>query len=188
MEMKKQERPSRKVVTKAPRKTTRGRKGEVGRSVVRVFADGSGRVNVGRGTVALMTGEDDVSTWTDEELKRGARIGSGKRLPHMIPLRVHMELVRRMTAKVQHRWAKELEAVVEVHLALIRDRKTPPATKMRAIEVVYDRLMGRAPEHVVLHDGDAPWKRLIANAIVGTDEQAALVEGEVEEMREEGNG
>jgi hypothetical protein len=41
---------------------------------------------------------------------------------------------------------------------------------------------------VVLDDGDAPWKRLIANAIVGTDEQAALVEGEVEEMREEGNG
>src|SRR5678816_4765825 len=59
-------------------------------------------VRVGTAGTAVLAGEDDLSEWTDEELKRGRRavqVGANKgkflgKEPIVVPKKLHDELVR----------------------------------------------------------------------------------------------
>lgn len=139
-------------------------------------------VRVGRTTVQIMKGGEDLSTWTDEELMRGARMKTS-RIPNVIPMAIYVELINRVTSQVRHRFAAELTVAVEQHMRLIKRRDTPPAVKLKAIELLYDRVMGKTPDHVVLHDADAPWRKLVASAIVG---EASQVEEAMAELQSSG--
>lgn len=171
-----------KVKVKEPRKSPKAK----GQGSLRKWKDGTGEVRVGRTVVKLMEGEEDCSSWTDEELMRGAPL-SVKRLPHVIPLMVYQELVKRIISKAQHRFAAELEMAIGKHIAIIKhiDPKDVTPTQWAAIRELEDRVMGKAAEHVVHHDGDAPWKKLVAESIVSSVEQipeeGEIVEGEVVE-------
>ena len=169
----------------------KGGKKSVGKSVVHVGKNGNaGYVKVGRTTIGLMTGEIDVSTWTDEELLAG-KPKNVRRTPHVIPTVVYNELIGRIMARVRHKFAAELEVAVQEHMKIIRDEDVPAAVRLAAIRELYDRVMGKAPDHVVLHDGgSAPWQRLTATAIVGNVDQVEdaladdiedgeIIEGEV---------
>lgn len=175
-----------KVAAKdVPRKAAtipKRRRPSTGKSVVRKWKDGSGEVRVGRTVVDLMTGETDYppEMWTDEELLRGAP-KSTARPPHVIPMVVYNELIRRVMSEVRHRFAAELEVAVDAHIKLIRNKKTPPQVRMVAIRELYDRVLGKPTEHVaIMTDGDAPWMKLMATAIVGNEAQAQEVEGKKE--------
>lgn len=167
------------TTVKIPRKAAsaakppkRKKAGSVGESHVYVQKDGTGMVQVGKGTVALMTGEDDVSDWTDEELIRGARMNV-KRLPHMIPRAVFDELNNRIITRVRHRFAAEMEVAVREHIRIINSRKASDAVKLKAIGMLYDRVLGKPTETVrVEHEGDPLYLQVVANAIVATPEQA----------------
>jgi hypothetical protein len=192
--------------TIAYRRPTKGKSkrppqsGVPGKSVVNRWKDGSGEVRVGKNTVDLMLGVEDVSNWSDEELMWGARRDKqGRRparMPHVIPLAVYQELVKRMKTKVMHRFAAELTRAVEKHMEVIKaiepsDGLTP--TELKAIEMLYDRVLGKAPEHITIDMGEK-WQSLVAGSIVATDDD--IVEGEIveEELlddveeRSEGNG
>lgn len=155
----------------------------VGASRVRVWKNGTGEIHVGKGVVETMLNPQDVADWTDEELMQGARrtINGHRpsRIPHVIPTVVYMELVKRMVAKTQHRFAAELEVAVSEHIKIIKNKNTKDSTRLRAIEVIYDRVMGKAPEHVVHHTDDAPWLKMISSAVVGNMDQARELEGEI---------
>ena len=184
--------------TKVPRKADTNRErakrrklgkdpNKIGQSVVREWKDGSGEVRVGRTVVRLLKGTSEypVEDWTDEELLRGAPMNVNH-LPHVIPMVVYMELTRRVMSKVQHRFAAELEVAVNEHIKMIKSEFTPESTKARLIEMLYERVMGKVPEHVELHAGGmAPWQKAIADSIVSMDPSAIgsgdeeVVEGEV---------
>jgi len=177
----------RKVEAKLPRKASGNAKEQakrkrdyVGKAVIHEWKDGSGEVRIGRTVVRMFKGEEDVSTWTDEELMRGAPM-SVMRIPNVIPMMVYTELVKRITSKVQHRFAAELQMAVNEHMKLINGRKVPPAVKLQAIKELYERVLGKPEEHLVVHDGDAPWRQMVASAIVGDMGQAKAIEGEIVE-------
>jgi hypothetical protein len=165
-----------------------------GEAVVNKWRDGSATIRIGRTVVDLMTGDSDypVEEWSDEELIRGAPMHVG-RIPNVIPMVVHVELVRRMMAEVKHRFAAEAMVAVDEHMRLIRasDDIVPANVKMTAIKEFYDRFMGKAPEHVTVNfDGAPPWQKMMASSIVSTEDQAkaleaeGIVEGEIVEEGE----
>jgi hypothetical protein len=154
------------------------------------WGDGSGEIRVGRTIVKMLKGEEDVSSWTTEELIRGAPMNV-KQVPTVIPAVVYVELVKRMQAEAQHRFAAELDVAIDMHMAIVKGittKRTKGGEKiainvtpvqMKAIEMIYDRVIGKPAETVVLHDGDAPWMQMMAEGIVGTVGDANIIDVEV---------
>jgi hypothetical protein len=142
----------------------------------RIFVDrsGKGRVTLGTSTVALLKGEEDVATWTDEELIRGAPMRITK-VPRIIPFQVYQELVNRMMAKARYTFVAELEYTVQKHMEIIKktNPKDPTPTQWNAIRELYDRVLGKAEQTVKIGvDMDNPFMKMVASAIVGNEEQA----------------
>jgi len=135
-----------------------------------------GTVRIPQSQVEVLYRSDDLSEWTDEEIIRGAR--RGQRIPPVIPMDVYQEALRRVTTKLQHRFVAEIQRCVDVHMAIINSKMTSPSVKLKAIEMIYDRVLGKAPEHIMVHDGDAPWRKMMAAAIVGNDVQAKELEAD----------
>lgn len=185
--------PPIKTVVDVPRKNGKGPNTKThAKTTVWEWADGSGVVRVGKGTVDIIKGREDVSTWTTEELKRGAPMRV-KRVPQLIPLIVYNELAKRLQSQVRNRFLRELELAVDKHMAIINninpESEVVSATEWNAIKELYDRVLGKPEEHVVHHDADLPYKAMLARAIVGSLEQAnEIIEGEVVEVGDDGSG
>ncbi len=63
------------------------------------MTDNRRKMVVSANTTAILSGEDNLSSWTDEELLRGQRrskrgLWEGKP-PAVVPMAVHKELIRR---------------------------------------------------------------------------------------------
>lgn len=179
------------------------------KSVIRVHRPKNGKqtgtIKVGRTVMQLFTGEIDVTEWTMEELFRGAPMNI-KVPPNVIPVHVYNELVRRVTMIARAEFSAHLEYSVEKHMAVIRGIQTMENNKgetiaidvtpvqLRAIELLYDRVMGKAPESIEMNvQVNAPWQQLMAKGIVADAEQLKektdkdeeeVVEGEIVEDEE----
>jgi len=149
--------------------------------------DGSGTILVGRQTLAVLEGEEDLSSWTDEELiagrKHNGKNGNGRALPAIVPIRVHQELVSRVTQQARHTFAAELKYAVEKHMKIIKhiDEEDPTPVQLKAIAMLYERILGKPVEHVALYNGgEVPgWKKAVTAGIVGTMEDGEVIEGEI---------
>ena len=153
--------------------------------------DESATIQVGRQTLAVIEGTEDLSDWTDDELiagfKAGGRNGQGKLPPKIVPIRVHQELVSRVTQTAKHRFAAELHYAVDKHMQIIKliDPSDPTPTQLKAIEMLYERILGKPTEHVALYNGgEIPaWQKAVAAGIVGSDQEAEeqIIDGEIVE-------
>ena len=105
---------------------------------------------------------------TDEEILRGRRHGDGKFNGPLVQWHPNDEHHQRIQAILRN--AQELlqESVAEgtrVLLKLIKDEQTPPNVRLRAIEVMYERVFGKAPQTVNLHM-DTPFERLMMGLVL----------------------
>lgn len=172
---------------------------------VHTWATGQGHVNVGKGTIDVLTGKEDLTKWSDEELMMGLRPHnnrSGNRRgmalqPRVIPVEIYQELASRIVSRVRHRFAAELEYAVNEHIKIIKAPfdVVPASVKLKAIELLYDRVMGKAEEHVQIDVRNTKWHRAIAMGIVATEQQAIeaakneaedIVEGEIVDEEDDG--
>jgi len=166
-----------------PKKTRVKIKNVDGKKIARTvydYGDGKqGLVRVGPEEIKIITGKMDFSTWSDEELIRGAK--GKKRRPSIIPAEVHQELARRIVNRIQHQFFAELAYAVKEHFKMIKDTTglVPPQVKLRAIEMLYDRVLGKPKENVTLELGGemAAWQKLVAEAIVPSIEQIKELQG-----------
>jgi hypothetical protein len=126
-------------------------------------------VRIGTMNTKLLTGQEDLSAWSDEELQRGQRKDrNGRwqgRKPRVVPKAVHDELVKRTLSKAQDLFRDNLVTAVEVLTDIVTDDSVEPKDKLRAIAMITDRVMGKAPERVEL-SGDTPWMVALTGAIV----------------------
>jgi len=122
----------------------------------------------------MLDGKEDFTTWTTEELLRGARMDvSNRHVPHVIPIMAHQELARRVVSHAQHRFVAELEYALQKHMEIIKymDAEDPTAVQWAAVKEIEDRVLGKATErHEVTMD--APFVEAFAASIVGSMEQA----------------
>lgn len=148
-------------------------------------------VRIGRGTTAVLTGREDLSTWTNEELERGQKMSVNGdfrgRPPQIIPKAIHDELVRRTLAKAQEVMRSNTVAAVEILVDIAKGADVEPKDKLKAIQMIMDRVMGKTPEKIDVTVGEKPaWEVALEHAIVGTDDDVDdVIEANAVELEDE---
>jgi hypothetical protein len=139
--------------------------------------DGTSLVRVGRTTVDILDGVDDLSQWDDSELLQGRRKVNGKfvgRKPKIVAAQLLAELNRRRFQRSADTLAGSLVDGAEALRDIITDETVDPATRIKGIELLYNRVLGLPKQSVDLHASieEPRWKRMVADAIVPTIEDA----------------
>lgn len=165
--------------------------------MVKTKQDGRGIVQVSKLTARIMNGQEDLSTWSEEELERGSRRGSDgkfRRPPTVVAKAVHDELVRRRMSAAYDLLRTNTYDAVEVLISIAKDTDADAAIRVKAAELILDRTLGKAPQTISLDvrsDGD-PWQQLVQAAVLPSvadalalmtaqEADSAIVEGEVVE-------
>jgi hypothetical protein len=146
-------------------------------------------VRLGRTQTRVLVGEDDLSDWTDEELRRGCRAirRNGRytgrftnKKPDVVPKKMHDELVRRTMSKANALLNENLLKAVECLVEIITDPQSENKDRIKAAQLVMDRVMGKAPERIEVRS-DAPWLLALQGGIVSVDNEADVIDVEDEE-------
>lgn len=161
------------------------KKADEGRS----HGDERALVRVGPANTKVLTGEDDLSEWDDEELRRGQRRDKNGRFqgraPVIVPKRIHDELVRRTIAGAGKLLQENLTVAVEMLIEVVKGQDTEDKDKIKAIGMVMDRVMGKTPEKVE-HVGETPkWQIAMQNGIVTVNDPAVVTDEEEDAYGEE---
>jgi hypothetical protein len=136
-------------------------------------------VRISATAAAIVYDGVDLSDWDDQELIRGQRRnrngGWQGRKPRLVPAALTKELNRRRFSRAFELLNDSLVEATKVLLAIAKDKNAANKDRLRAIEIIYERALGKPQEHVQLdihQDGPTPWQRLMVKAIVGTVDQA----------------
>jgi hypothetical protein len=141
---------------------------------VRVTADGRGLARVSKTNVAIINGDEDLSTWDDEELERGIRRGPDgrfRRPPILVARAVHDELVKRRMSKAYDLLRESTYEAVVVLREVALDKEADAKVRVEAASTILDRVLGKAPQAVALEvSGDPAWAKLMASAIISAND------------------
>jgi hypothetical protein len=144
-------------------------------------------MRIGRSNTKVITGQDDLSDWTDEELRQGRRLSKNEtfvgRPPKMVPKVLHDELVRRTIAGANDLMRDNLEAAVMMLVKLAKSPAVEAKDRLRAINMIMERVMGKSPDKVEI-TGNAPWMVALQAGIVqvnGDGEQDDYTDEEIED-------
>jgi hypothetical protein len=185
--------PQRKSDRRATSESPRGsRKGAKKQPPKRRARDGSTTVTITPAAAGVIYDGDSLDDWDDEELLRGRRRNKNGRFvgrpPTVIPAALHKELTRRRYSKAHDLLADSLVDAALMLRSIINDELADAADRIKAAEVMFNRVVGRPREQVSLAiqtEGPAPWERLVSAAIVPNAEtalrlmQGAVIDGEV---------
>ncbi len=146
-------------------------------------------------TRAILRGDEDLSEWTDRELEYGTRKlpnGYWPPKPRTIASAVHDELVKRKLRQAVELVRVSTPRAIKLLVQILDDDEATNRDRIKAAEVILDRALGKAPEHVNLSLAGAipAWQRMIKDAVlVGTEEQArALPPKRVENEADDDEG
>lgn len=123
---------------------------------------------------------DDFTEWTNEELRRGAKKGHKAPAPGLIPRACHEELLRRQGTRAHMRMIEELDQVTEEYLAIAKGQALADPSRIRAIEGIMNRVLGKAPERVQI-SAEEPWMKALKQVIVVPDEDDDVIDIEAED-------
>lgn len=142
-------------------------------------------VRVGASASMVLAGEDDLSEWSDEELKRGMRcVQAGPRKgrfigkpPVVVPKKLHDELVRRTLSKANMLMLENSERAVQVLVAIVDDETIDAKDRLVAVRMILDRVMGKAPERIDFSvSGDPEWLQALRGGIVSVENEADVID------------
>lgn len=126
-------------------------------------------IPVGKTNLAILRGELDVSTWSDEELRRGQRRDRngnwGGRPPKIVPKAIHDELAKRTYDEASRIMKDNLVDAVTLFGDIVRNENVDMGVRLKAATVIVDRVLGRAPLTVQV-DLQPKWQAAIAHAVV----------------------
>jgi hypothetical protein len=152
------------------------------------------RVRVGKTNLAILNGDEDLSLWSEEELIRGQRRDRNGRWsgrpPKIVPAAVHNELVRRRLSAAGEVLRESLVDAVTLLREVVQDKDALYSDRIRAANLIMDRVLGKAPEQVRLSvSEEPPWAIAIRAAIgpapLGSPNGTRVVEAKaVTQLRE----
>jgi hypothetical protein len=157
----------RKAMTPAGLRKKKAREGSL-------RGDEQAFVRVSTTATKILVGDDDLSEWTDEELRRGRRMvrkagrNQGRfvgRDPIVVPKKLHDELVRRTMSKANALLNENLLAAVQCLIEICTDKQAEDK----------DRVMGKAPDKVEIRM-DAPWLLALQGGIVSVNNDADVID------------
>lgn len=142
-------------------------------------------MRIGKTNTKIITGQEDLSLWSDEELRRGQRKdkhGQWKgRPPKIVPKAIHDELVRRTMEKAVGLMNDNLTEAVQCLIDIVKGSDVEDKDRIKAASMIIDRVMGRTPEKVELSATVKPWQQAVQGGIV----RAPLDVIDVEEVDED---
>lgn len=146
--------------------------------------DGSAIVHVSPTTAGIVFDGQSLDDWDDEELMQGKRRDKNGhfsgRPAKVIPIQLHKELTRRRFSRAYDLMSDSLVDAALMLRSVVVDKKAPRGVRIRAAEVMFDRILGKPKESVSFNfqegeSGETPkWQKLAANAIIGTVAEAGL--------------
>lgn len=142
---------------------------------------GSGTsISLGRTNAAILSGEEDLTLWSEEELIRGQKKGKNGRWtgrkPKVVPTAVHHELTRRRMGQAYELMREDLVAAVQVLGDIVKDTEASNRDRLRAAELIMDRVLGKATERVEVKLAPEPWEQLLVGSVVDLPIETTAVE------------
>lgn len=142
-------------------------------------------VRLGKMNTKILTGQEDLSVWSDEELKRGQRKDKNGRWqgvkPKVIPKAIHDELVKRTLAKANQKLVENTEAAVEALVDIVKGADVEDKDRLRAIAMIMDRVLGKPADKVEFTGETPPWQLAIGTAIVSIKSSDVLGDDDADE-------
>lgn len=137
-------------------------------------------VRIGQMNTRILTGQEDLSTWEDEELKRGQRRDKNGRFqgkpPLVVPKALHDELIRRTMSRSHMILVEAVEdaatAVVEIMNGFYTEGEDDPKAKdrLKAAEMIMNRVLGKEPIKVEIAAFKAKYEEAFEAMIVPDDD------------------
>jgi hypothetical protein len=138
------------------------------------------KITLGKTNLAILSGEEDLTLWSEEELIRGQKKGKNGRWtgrkPKVVPTAVHHELTRRRMGQAYELMREDLVAAVQVLGDIVKDTEASNRDRLRAAELIMDRVLGKATERVEVKLAPEPWEQLVVSSIVDVDEHDRIIE------------
>ena len=131
----------------------------------------SNRIRLGRSNLAILNGDEDLTHWDEEELRRGRRRDKNGRWvgrdPIVVPKAIHNELVRRTLSEGNLRMNDNLYDAVDLLGTVVRDPAADYRDRITAAKIIVDRVMGKTPERIDVSVGlKAKWEDALDASVV----------------------
>jgi hypothetical protein len=142
------------------------RQGKKPRRSHKVDRHGRTEVRLGITMTNILVGNEDLSTWDVEELRHGRRRDkNGKfqgRPPTLLPRNLFEELAKRLFGEAQQKLLDMLMPALDALEAIIdgEDISKEDAIRLKAIESVMNRVLGKQPDTVVAAGADKKYQRI----------------------------
>lgn len=128
-----------------------------------------GLIRLGAANTRILTGQDDLSEWDDEELKMGQRRDKNGRFqsrkPTIVPKALHDEMIRRTLYNANEKMRDSLEDAITELVYIATSEACEAKDRLRAISMILDRVMGKAADKVEI-SGTVPWLLALQGGIV----------------------
>lgn len=146
-------------------------------------------VRVGKVNTRILTGQEDLSLWSDDELIRGQRKDKNGRWqgvkPKVVPKAIHDELVRRTLANAKVLFRDNLIDAVQKMVDIMNGADTEPKDALKAAQLIVDRVMGKVPDKIDLVVGEKPrWEAALEDALIVPDDED-FIEANAEEVEDD---
>ena len=147
-------------------------------------------VRMGASATAVMIGDEDLSEWNEEELRRGRRMAMRRGKlnffgpdPVVVPRQCVDELHKRILDKANEVMRTNLVAAVEHLTRIATGEEFDARDRIAATKMIMDRVMGKEPQKVEA-TVEVPWMQALRGGIVAVDPVDPVVdpddEGEVD--------
>lgn len=143
-----------------------------------------GYIRLGKSVTRILVGLEDVTTWTDEEIKRGRKRdkngGWRGRDPVVIPMALHEEAIKRTFEEAQELFREGLVPAVRYLTSIVEDNSVEDKDKLKAVGMILDRVLGKPVERVEINTEPDPWEEVVRVAIVSKPAIEVIETKEVE--------
>jgi hypothetical protein len=127
-------------------------------------------MRLGTSTTKVLLGEDSVEEWDDEELQHGRRRDKNNKFagldPIIVPKACYDEMVRRALINANNMLRENLSVAVQMLTDIIKDKNVEPRDKLKAVDMVMNRVMGKTPEKIEVSAHKESWQTAIEGSIV----------------------
>lgn len=114
----------------------------------------------GRTNLAILNGDDDLSTWDEDELLEGRRKNKhGKFVgikPKLVPTAIHNEIARRQMEQAVVEMRHSLVPAVRLLREVVENEEADYGYRIKAAQLIIERVMGKATERIQVEMAP-PW-------------------------------
>lgn len=151
------------------------------------IGDGRALATVSPTTANVLDGTDDLSSWDDEEVRRGQRRnrngGFSGRPPKLVPQALHAERHRRTLTRAHALFTQNTERAVQVLIDIATDEDAPHSDRVKAASLILERVLGKSPQAIEVAMREPKFVTAIAASIISSDPddddfiEAEIIEG-----------